>query len=53
MFPFTAPDYGREDIKSVKNTVAFNCTSAMLLNTFKGLNLMIFAITPGVNWIFL
>jgi ubiquinone biosynthesis protein len=35
MFPFTAPDYGWEDINSDKNIIAFNCTRCHIAEYFK------------------
>lgn len=39
MFPFTAPDYGWEDLKSEKGTVSFNCTRCYVAEYFKKFNL--------------
>jgi ubiquinone biosynthesis protein len=34
-FPFTAPDYGWEDVEADSNTVAFNCTRCHVAELFK------------------
>jgi len=39
MFPFTAPDYGWEDVIADENTVAFNCTRCQVAEYFKKFNL--------------
>lgn len=39
MFPFTAPDYGWEDVKADKNIVAFNCTRCHVAEYFKKFNI--------------
>jgi predicted unusual protein kinase regulating ubiquinone biosynthesis (AarF/ABC1/UbiB family) len=39
MFPFSSPDYGWEDIKAEKNTIAFNCTRCHIAEYFKGFEL--------------
>ena len=39
MFPFTAPDYGWEEVQADDNTVAFNCTRCHVAEYFKKLNL--------------
>ena len=39
MFPFTAPDYGWENVEAEKNTVAFNCTRCQVAEYFKKFNI--------------
>jgi ubiquinone biosynthesis protein len=34
-FPFSAPDYGWEDVVSENDTVAFNCTRCQVAEYFK------------------
>ncbi|MBD3631022.1 AarF/UbiB family protein [Cyclobacterium sp.] len=39
MFPFTAPDYGWQDVEGGEYTVAFNCTRCRVADYFKSLEL--------------
>jgi len=39
MFPFTAPDYGWQDVEGGKDTVAFNCTRCRVAEYFKSLEM--------------
>lgn len=39
MFPFTAPDYGWQDVEAENDTVAFNCTRCRVAEYFKDFGL--------------
>lgn len=39
MFPFTAPDYGWQDVETGNDTVGFNCTRCRVAEYFKSLGL--------------
>ena len=39
MFPFTAPDYGWQDVEAGKDTVGFNCTRCQVAEYFKSFGL--------------